>query len=105
MQELEKTNINPIVYEQETAKLDSLKNKLSIPKEHRSCHTSFFGKYFVEGHVPFEVVYKLLSEQPDIDGIALGGMPSGTPGMEGDKVESFNIVAITDGVASPYVKQ
>ena len=51
----------------------------------QSCHTTIMGKYFIEGHVPLQAVNKLLKEQPDIDGIALPGMPIGTPGMPGEK--------------------
>ena len=65
--------------------LHTIKQKYNIPVEMQSCHTTIMGKYFIEGHVPFEAVNKLLKEQPDIDGIALPGMPIGTPGMPGDK--------------------
>jgi Predicted metal-binding protein len=67
--------------------LHTIKQKYNIPVEMQSCHTTILGKYFIEGHVPFEAVDKLLKEQPDIDGIALPGMPIGTPGMPGDKDE------------------
>ena len=50
--------------------LHSIKQKYNIPVEMQSCHTTIMGKYFIEGHVPFEAVEKLLKEQPDIDGIA-----------------------------------
>ena len=61
--------------------LDLIKKKHNIPGEMQSCHTSVVGKYFIEGHVPIEAINKLLKDQPDIDGIALPGMPMGTPGM------------------------
>ena len=57
--------------------LHSIKQKYNIPLEMQSCHTTIIGKYFIEGHVPLEAVNKLLKEQPDIDGIALPGMPIG----------------------------
>jgi hypothetical protein len=69
----------------------------------RSCHTLTIGGYFIEGHVPVEAVRKLLDEQPPIDGIALPGMPAGSPGMGGDKAHSFVIYAITDGEAEEFV--
>ena len=62
--------------------LDLIKKKHNIPGEMQSCHTSVVGKYFIEGHVPIEAINKLLKDQPDIDGIALPGMPMGTPGMQ-----------------------
>ena len=46
--------------------LHSIKQKYNIPVEMQSCHTTIMGKYFIEGHVPFEAVEKLLKEQPDI---------------------------------------
>ena len=61
--------------------LHTIKQKYNIPVEMQSCHTTIMGKYFIEGHVPFEAVNKLLKEQPDIDGIALPGMPIGTPAV------------------------
>ena len=60
-------------------------------------------RYFIEGHVPFEAVNKLLKEQPDIDGIALPGMPIGTPGMPGDKDEPFVIYQLKDGKSSVFM--
>ena len=48
--------------------LHTIKQKYNIPVEMQSCHTTIMGKYFIEGHVPFEAVEKLLKEQPDIDG-------------------------------------
>ena len=58
--------------------LHSIKQKYNIPVEMQSCHTTILGKYFIEGHVPIEAINKLLKEKPDIDGIALPGMPIGT---------------------------
>ncbi len=71
-----------------------IKNKYGVPENMRSCHTSVVGKYFVEGHVPVEAVNKLMSEKPDIKGIALPGMPSAAPGMPGKKTEEFKIMAV-----------
>ena len=68
-----------------------------------SCHTGFISGYFIEGHVPFEAVEKLLKEQPDIDGIALPGMPIGTPGMPGDKDEPYVIYQLKDGKSSVFM--
>ena len=71
--------------------LHAIKTKHNIPLEMQSCHTTILGKYFIEGHVPIEAINKLLKEQPDIDGIALPGMPVGTPGMPGEKEEPYVI--------------
>ena len=83
--------------------LHTIKQKYKIPVEMQSCHTTIMGKYFIEGHVPFEAVDKLLKEQPDIDGIALPGMPIGTPGMPGDKNEPYVIYQLKDGKSSVFM--
>ena len=83
--------------------LHTIKQKYNIPVEMQSCHTTIMGKYFIEGHVPFEAVDKLLKEQPDIDGIALPGMPIGTPGMPGDKDEPYVIYQLKDGKSSVFM--
>ena len=57
--------------------------RFSIPPELAGCHTAVVGRYLVEGHVPLEALAQLLRERPQIRGIALPGMPSGTPGMPG----------------------
>ena len=69
----------------------------------QSCHTSIIGDYYVEGHVPVEAIRKLLDERPSIDGIALPGMPQGSPGMSGEKAEPFVIYAITGGAVEEFV--
>ena len=83
--------------------LHTIQQKYNIPVEMQSCHTTIMGKYFIEGHVPFEAVNKLLEEQPDIDGIALPGMPIGTPGMPGDKDEPYVIYQLKDGKSSVFM--
>lgn len=83
--------------------LSSIKDDLGIPEDMWSCHTSFVGDYFVEGHVPVEAILALLSERPAIDGIALPGMPAGSPGMGGDKEGPFVVYAITDGQTEEFM--
>lgn len=77
------------------ADLSGIKTEYGIPSSLESCHTSIVGNYVIEGHVPIEAVQKLLAEKPDIAGIALAGMPSGSPGMAGAKLAPFQIHAIT----------
>lgn len=71
-----------------------IKNEKNIPMELRSCHTTMIGDYIVEGHVPIEAIKKLIEEQPKTIGIALPGMPTGTPGMPGAKTEVYKIYNI-----------
>jgi len=84
--------------------LTEIKNKYNIPASMQSCHTTIIGRYFIEGHVPLDAVKKLLQEQPDIDGIALPGMPIGTPGMPGPKEAPYIIYQIKSGQYSEFMK-
>ena len=83
--------------------LHFIKKKYNIPLEMQSCHTTILGESFIEGHVPIEAINKLLKEQPDIDGIALPGMPIGTPGMPGEKKEPYVIYQLIDGKSSVFM--
>jgi hypothetical protein len=74
--------------------LASIKQQAGIPSDLASCHTSMVDGYFVEGHVPADAIQRLLSERPDIAGIAVPGMPMGTPGMEGSYRQPYDIIAV-----------
>ncbi len=87
----------------EIENMQEIKDKYNIPKDMESCHTTIIGNYFIEGHMPFEAVEKLLTEKPDINGIALPNMPAGTPGMPGIKSGPYNIYQIKDGISSLYI--
>lgn len=80
----------------ESAELADVKRNLGVPDMLWSCHTSVIDGYAVEGHVPVDVIVELLMERPEIDGIALPGMPSGSPGMGGRKEDAFTFTAFTD---------
>lgn len=87
------------VDEQTVDDLTGIKSRFSIPESLWSCHTTVIGDYVVEGHVPIEVIRKLLNENPSIDGVALPGMPLGSPGMGGVKSEPFIIYSFgSDGI-------
>ncbi|WP_262503847.1 DUF411 domain-containing protein [Sphingosinithalassobacter sp. CS137] len=74
----------------------AVKQRLGVPPELSSCHTALVGEYVVEGHVPLDQVARMLRERPSgMRGIAVPGMPIGSPGMEvpdGSK-EPFQVVA------------
>jgi len=59
-----------------------IKNQYQIPNNLRSCHSAQIANYMIEGHVPIESINKLFREKPNIKGIAVPGMPLGSPGME-----------------------
>lgn len=84
--------------------MGQIKRQYNIPADMESCHTILIGDYFVEGHVPIEAINKLLNEKPDIDGISLPGMPSGSPGMPGVKHGEWIIYAIKEGVSSEFMR-
>jgi hypothetical protein len=85
--------------------INSIKRQLGVPTNMESCHTTKVLDYFVEGHIPLEAIDKLLSEKPEILGIAMPGMPSGSPGMPGRKNEEFTIYSINkDGSQDVFMK-
>jgi hypothetical protein len=71
-----------------------VKRELGVPLGTASCHTAFVGGYFIEGHVPAEDVSRLLAEHPDIAGLAVPGMPIGSPGMEGPNPHPYSVLAV-----------
>lgn len=85
------------IVEENVRNLTSIKTKYGIPPEMSSCHTAVIGDYVVEGHIPIEAIEKLLMEKPAIDGIAMPGMPKGSPGMPGIKKDDFVISSLQDG--------
>jgi hypothetical protein len=88
----------------ETEKLSAMSTKASIPAELEGCHLAYLGGYVVSGHVPVEAIDKLLAEHPQLKGLALPGMPLGSPGMSGTKQEPFTVYAIgSDGKAELYI--
>jgi hypothetical protein len=78
----------------DTDQVDAIKNKHGVPVALRSCHTALVAGYVLEGHVPAADIQRLLKERPAIAGLAVGGMPVGSPGME-DPVrrDPYNVTA------------
>ncbi|HIE55716.1 MAG TPA: DUF411 domain-containing protein [Chromatiaceae bacterium] len=72
-----------------------VKNRLGVPGQVRSCHTAKVDGYIIEGHVPADVVKRLLQEKPQVAGLAVPGMPMGSPGMEGFRKDPYNILSFT----------
>jgi hypothetical protein len=75
----------------ETAALDRLKAELGIPIELAACHTAEVGGYLIEGHVPAAAIERLLADRPKARGLAVPGMPSGSPGMSGD-LDEYEVI-------------
>jgi hypothetical protein len=77
-----------------TNDLAEISRDAGVPEDLEGCHTMFVGGYVVDGHVPVDIIRKLLTEKPTIAGITLPGMPSGSPGMTGSKTETWIIYAV-----------
>lgn len=78
------------------ADVDPIKREHNIPEKLWSCHTAMVGPYALEGHVPASAIQRLLRERPVVAGIAVAGMPMGSPGMEhGDHKEPFDVMSFT----------
>jgi len=85
-----------------TNDLTVIGEKYGIPDSLQPCHISLIGGYVVGGHIPIEVVNRLLSEKPQIVGITLPGMPEGTRGMPGKKPGPLQIFEIGKGPPKVY---
>jgi hypothetical protein len=89
-----------------TTDLNASPARKQVPESLRSCHTALIGGYVIEGHVPADLVRKLVKEQPKIVGIAAPGMPMGSPGMEGPNPQPYTIVAFkADGTTYEFARR
>src|SRR5688572_8996762 len=77
-----------------------------VPDSLRSCHTATLEGYLVEGHVPADVIKQLLREKPRVEGIAVPGMPAGSPGMESPNPEPYDVIAFdSTGKTNVFAKK
>jgi hypothetical protein len=76
----------------ETSNLNAIKKRLDVPADLLSCHTAQVAGYVVEGHVPAGAIRRLLAEGPQARGLAVPGMPAGSPGMEGGAPDTYQVV-------------
>jgi hypothetical protein len=77
----------------DVADVTPIKLENGVKPELSACHTAFVGGYIVEGHVPAADVRRLLAEKPDVAGLAVPGMPIGSPGMEGPGAEAYEVLS------------
>ena len=81
----------------DTGDMHSIKAEAGVPVQHASCHTAFVDGYFIEGHVPAADIRRLLEQKPEARGLAVPGMPIGSPGMEiGDRRDRFQVLLVDD---------
>lgn len=90
----------------DTSDLSTIKTTARVPRQLHSCHTAFVNGYVVEGHVPAADVQRMLREKPKVAGIAVAGMPAGSPGMEvPGRVDRYDVVAFgRDGSTSVFAR-
>jgi hypothetical protein len=92
--DIEVTDTNDVA----VVKLDA-----GVPDTFWACHTAMIDGYVIEGHVPFAAISKLLEERPDITGIAVPGMPGGSPGMGNDPTARYDVIAFGGNAADGEV--
>ena len=90
VQHLQKAGFTTNVIENRS--LDALKRRLGVPDDLAACHTAELAGYVIEGHVPADAIRRLLQEKPSATGLAVPGMPVGSPGMEGGTPERYDVV-------------
>lgn len=76
--------------------MNPIKSELGVPPRLQSCHTAKVGDYVIEGHVPAQEISRLLKEKPQIDGLAVPGMPMGSPGMEGSRKDAYDVLTFQE---------
>jgi hypothetical protein len=91
---------------QDDADLAVRKSKLGVPDKLAGCHTALIGPYVIEGHVSPADIIRFLAEKPDALGLAVPGIPVGSPGMEmGNRKEPYEVVMFkADGSSESYAK-
>lgn len=84
--------------------MDAVKARLGVPVDLSSCHTTVIEGYVIEGHVPAREIKRLLAERPaGVTGLAVAGMPMGSPGMEaGGRVQPYQVIAFGDAGRKVY---
>lgn len=88
---------------QNVANPTDYREKFGIPNELGSCHTGMVQGYAIEGHVPAAEIKRLLAEKPKAKGLTVPSMPMGSPGMEGHRNDSYDVLLVqTDGSTSTY---
>ena len=86
--------------------LTPIKKKYGVPNTLTACHTAIVDGYVVEGHVPADVILRLLKERPKVVGITVPGMPMGSPGMEGAYSEPYDVLTFDqDGKTQVYTSR
>jgi hypothetical protein len=87
----------------ETTDLQPVRKRLGVPADLAACHTAEVDGYVLEGHVPAAAVRRLLEERPTAIGLAVPGMPAGSPGMEGGVRQRYDVVLFGANGRQPFM--
>lgn len=102
---LGKAGFDVAITDMPQAELQQLKTAKGVPEPIRTCHTAVVAGYVVEGHVPVDVIQKMLKEKPKTAGIGVAGMPAGSPGMESPNPVAYDVLTFErDGKTAVYAK-
>jgi hypothetical protein len=88
----------------ETRDVYAVKTRLGVPDDLAACHTAEVAGYVIEGHVPAIALKRFLAEKPNATGLAVPGMPIGSPGMEGGKPEAYEVVVFEPNGRRTYMR-
>lgn len=102
VQHLEKAGLT--VKTVDTARLNAVKARLGVPDDLAACHTAEMAGYVIEGHVPAIAIKRLLAERPAAVGLAVPGMPIGSPGMEGGTPEAYEVILFGPTARRTYMR-
>jgi|SRR5688572_3251735 len=93
------------VKDNKSDEMSEVKRGLGVPDSMESCHTGVVNGYVIEGHVPAADIQRLLKEKPKVAGLAVPGMPMGSPGMEGPRTDRYDVLSFDkSGKTSVYAK-
>jgi len=91
----------------EATEINRVKQRAGVPLAQASCHTTTAGGYFFEGHVPLDLVRKVLKTRPALAGLLAPGMPQSAPGMDdGSAHRPFEVLALSqNGKLTTYARR
>lgn len=89
---------------EETTDIQAVRKRLRVPADLAACHTAEADGYVIEGHVPAAAVRRLLKERLNAGGLAVPGMPSGSPGMEGGRADSYDVILFDASSRRTYMR-
>lgn len=84
--------------------IDTVKKRLGVPDDLAACHTAEVAGYVIEGHVPATALKRFLAQKPSATGLAVPGMPIGSPGMEGGNPEPYEVVLFGPAGRRSYMR-